>query len=209
MKAPPHTTDSGQLARTLLVSLALAIVGQLGTAVVASAWVLVTRGRVVMGTGNSGFITNSALSTTTGKWELLQACSDGTTTNNWFVVYSTAIEGSEFVVDKVSVSKVGSNSLCGGLLIEKIVPNVTFPGRTISLNGRGFGPRQGTKIAAINRGRVERLQVTRWTDTQILAKSPLDLPGGPYRVLIDCDDTSRTSSNSIEVTVKDDIRRPR
>lgn len=177
--------------------------------VVASAWVFVKRGRVAMGTGNSGFITNSALSTTTSRWELLQACSDGQTTNNWFVVYSTAIEGSEFFVDLATVSKVAANNQCGGMLIEKIVPNVTFPGGVIAINGRNFGNRQSTKIAAINRGHVDQLQVTRWTDTQILARSPLDLVGGTYRVLIYCDDTYRTSSNSLEVTVRDDIHRPR
>jgi hypothetical protein len=56
---------------------------------------------------------------------------------------------------------------------------------------------------------VDQLQVTRWTDTQILARSPLDLVGGTYRVLIYCDNTYRTSSNSLEVIVRDDIHRPR
>lgn len=177
--------------------------------VVASAWVFVRRGRVVIGTGNSGFITNSALSTTTGRWELLQACSDGETTNNWFVVYSTAVEGSEFFVDLASVSEVRPNNQCGGMQIERIVPNVTFPGGTIAINGRNFGRRQGTKIPAINRGRVDQLQVSRWTDTQILARSPLDLVGGTYRILIYCDNTYRTSSNSLGVIVRDDIHRPR
>lgn len=179
------------------------------TRVVASAWVFVRRGRVVIGTGNSGFITNSALSTTTGRWELLQACSNGDTTNNWFVVYSTAVEGSEFLIDLASVSKAGAANQCGGMLIESVVPNVTFPGGSIAINGRNFGNRQGTRIAAINKGRVDQLQVTRWTDTQILARSPLDLVGGTYRVLIYCDNTFRTSSNSLEVTVRDDIHRPR
>lgn len=178
--------------------------------VVASAWVLVGRGRVAIGTGNDGFITNSVLNSTTGQWELLQACSDGKTMNNWFIVYSTDVEGSDFYVDLASVSDGRPNGeRCGGTLIERVVPNVSFPGGVIAINGRNFGRVQGTKIAAINRGRVDRLQVTRWTDTQIIARVPLDLVGGTYRVLIYCDDTYRTSSNSLEVTIRDDIHRPR
>ena len=178
--------------------------------VVASVWVYVTRGRVALGTGNEGATPNTALSTTRGKWEKLQACSDGTTTNNWFVIYSTDVEGSDFYVDLARVSKVKPiGNQCGGMVIERIVPNVTFPGGTIAINGRNFGRRQGTKVPAINRGRVDQLQVTRWTDTQILARSPLDLVGGTYRVLIYCDDTYRTSSNSLEVTLRDDLHRPR
>lgn len=178
--------------------------------VVASAWVFVTRGRVAIGTGNEGFITNSMLSSTTGKWELLSACSDGKTTNNWFIAYSTAIEGSDFYVDLGRVSEVRAiGERCGGMLIERVVPNVSFPGGVIAINGRNFGREQGAKIPAINRGHVDRLQVTRWTDTQISARVPLDLVGGTYRVLIYCDDTYRTSSNSLEVTIRDDIHRPR
>ena len=178
--------------------------------VVASVWVYVKRGRVVLATGNQGVTPTYALNATFGQWERLQACSDGATTNNWFVVYSTAVEGSDFYVDlaKVSTVKPIANQ-CGGMLIESIVPNVTFPGGVIAINGSNFGHRQGTKLPAINRGHVNLLQVTRWTDTQILARSPLDLVGGTYRVLIYCDDTYRTSSNSLEVTVRDDRHRPR
>jgi hypothetical protein len=178
--------------------------------VVASAWVLVRRGRVAMGTGNEGYITNSVLSSTTGKWELLQACSDGKTTNNWFIVYSTDVAGSDFYVDLGRVSEVRPDGeRCGGMLIERVVPNVSFPGGVIAINGRNFGRVQGTKIPAINRGHVDQLQVTRWTDTQISARVPLDLVGGTYRVLIYCDDTYRTGSNSLEVTIRDDFHRPR
>jgi len=178
--------------------------------VVASVWVYVRSGRVVLATGNEGRTPTYALSTATGRWEQLYACSDGKETNNWFVIYSTAVGGSEFFVDSARVSAVHSDgSQCGGMMIDNIVPNVTFPGGTIAINGSGFGNLQGTKIPAINRGHVDQLQIIRWTDTQILARSPLDLVGGTYRVLIYCDDTYRTSSNSLEVTVRDDRRRPR
>lgn len=179
--------------------------------VVASVWVFVKRGRVVLATGNQGVTPTYTLNGTFGRWELLQACSDGNTTNSWFVIYSTAVEGSEFYVDRASVSAVKPvANQCGGMLIEKIVPDVTFPGGVIALNGRHFGNRQGTKLPAINRAnRLNLLQVTKWTDTQILARSPLDLVGGRYRVLIYCDDSYRNSSNSLEATVRDDIHRPR
>ncbi len=178
--------------------------------VVASIWVYVRRGRVVLATGNEGRTPTYALSTTTGRWEQLHACSDGKETNNWFVIYSTDVDGSEFFVDSARVSAVRApGNQCGGMLIDNVVPNVTFPGGTIAINGSGFGNQQGTKIPAINRGNVVQLQVIRWTDTQILAKAPLDVVGGTYRVLIYCDNSYRTSSNSLEVTVRDDIHRPR
>jgi hypothetical protein len=183
------------------------------TLVVASVWVYVKRGRVVLATGNEGVTPTYTLNGTFGTWEKLTACSDGNATNNWFVIYSTAVEGSDFYVDQAKVSRVKqapNPNRCGGMLIEKIVPNVTFPGGVIAINGRGFGNRQGTKLPAINRNNVlNLLQVTKWTDTQILAKSPVDLVGGTYVVLIYCDDTYRTSSNSLEVTVRDDLHRPR
>jgi len=181
------------------------------TLVVASVWVYVKRGRVVLATGNEGVTPTYTLNATFGNWEKLTACSDGSTTNNWFVIYSTAVEGSDFYVDQASVSRVKQTpNRCGGMMIEKIVPNVTFPGGEIAINGHGFGNRQGTRLPAINRNnQLNLLQVTRWTDTQILAKSPLDLVGGTYLVLIYCDDSYRTSSNSFEVTVRDDRRRPR
>jgi IPT/TIG domain len=181
------------------------------TLVVASVWVFVKRGRVVLATGNQGVTPTSSLNRTFGSWELLQACSDGNTTNNWFVVYSTAVEGSDFYVDQASVSRIKpAANQCGGMMIENIVPNVTFPGGVIAINGRNFGHRPGTKLPAINRNNaLNLLQVTRWTDSQILTRLPLDLVGGTYQVLIYCDDSYRTSSNSFEVTVRDDLRRPR
>ncbi|MGH9874297.1 MAG: IPT/TIG domain-containing protein [Pyrinomonadaceae bacterium] len=180
--------------------------------VVASVWVFVKRGRVVLATGNEGVTPTASFNGTFGSWEKLTACSDGSSTNNWFVLYSTAVEGSDFYVDQAKVSRLRpapNPNQCGGMLIEKIVPNITFPGGVIAINGSGFGNRQGTKLPAINRGHVNLLQVTKWTDTQILARSPLDLVGGTYRVLIYCDDSYRTSSNSLEVTVRDDLHRPR
>ena len=179
--------------------------------VVASVWVYVKRGRVVLATGNEGVTPTYALNGTFNSWEKLTACSDGSTTNNWFVIYSTDVNGSDFYVDQAKVSRVKPvPNKCAGMMIEKIVPNVTFPGGVIAINGRGFGNRQGPKLPAINRNNgLNLLQVTKWTDTQILAKSPLDLIGGTYVVLIYCDDTYRTSSNSLEVTVRADLHRPR
>jgi hypothetical protein len=179
--------------------------------IVASVWVYVRRGRVVLATGNQGVTPTYTLNSQMGSWELLTACSDGSTTNNWFVLYSTDVNGSDFYVDEAKLSRVKPvRDQCAGMLIENITPSVTFPGGEIAINGRNFGHRQGTKLPAINRNnQINLLQVTRWTNTQILARTPRDLIGGTYRVLIYCDDNHSTSSNSLEVTVRDDLHRPR
>ena len=178
--------------------------------IVASVWVFVKRGRVVLATGNQGFTPTATFNQTMDSWELLTACSDGSSTNNWFVVYSTDVNGSDFYVDQARLSSVKPiRNQCRGMLIDNINPNVTFPGGEIAINGQNFGHDQGTKLPAINNNnQLNLLQVTRWTDTQILARAPLDLVGGQYRVLIYCDDSHRTSSNSLEVTVRE-RHRPR
>lgn len=71
--------------------------------VLASAWVYVVSGRVVVGTGNRGSITNNSLSNDIPGWQLIQACSDGRTTNNWFIIYNTDADGGEFYVDAAGV----------------------------------------------------------------------------------------------------------
>jgi hypothetical protein len=171
--------------------------------VVARAWVFVRRGRVALGTGHEGFILNSVLSSTTGRWELLQACSDGKTNNNWFVVYSVDVAGSDFDVDLAGMFKALPNGdQAGAMLIEHVRPNIAFPGATIEITGRNFGHEQGNRIAAINHNRVDRLIVDRWSDRRIVARVPLDLIPNVYRVLIYYDATYQTSSNSLEVTVR-------
>jgi hypothetical protein len=176
--------------------------------VVAQAWVFVRRGRVVIGTGHDGFINNSALNTTTGHWELLQTCSDGSTNNNWFIVYSTDVAGSDFDVDLAGVFKAGANvDQAGGMVIDRVLPNIAFPGATIEIVGRKFGHQRGTRIAAINHNHVDHLIVDRWSDTRIVARVPLDLIPNVYRVLVYYDATYRTSSNSAEVTIRQAFRR--
>lgn len=93
----------------------------------------------------------------------------------------------------------------GGMLIEKVTPNVTRPGAIADILGIHFGARRASKIVAINLGRVNRMRVLHWSDTRITARIPAGLAPGEYRVLIYYDGSLRTSSNSLPVT----IERPR
>jgi CARDB len=90
----------------------------------------------------------------------------------------------------------------GGVTIERINPDVTSPGRAINIYGRNFGSVRGEKIVGINRGRVNRMEVLDWSDDRIRARVPDRLASGNYRVLIYYDDSFRTSSNSLEVTIE-------
>lgn len=89
-----------------------------------------------------------------------------------------------------------------GMMIERINPDVTSPGRVITINGRNFGSHQGERVLGINRGRVNRMEVLDWSDDRIRARVPDRLASGSYRLLIYYDDSFRTSSNSLEVTVE-------
>lgn len=93
-----------------------------------------------------------------------------------------------------------------GVYIERVHPNVAFPGDGLQIRGSHFGADQGSKIVAINLGRVHRMRVVRWSNNQIRALIPDRLRPGEYRVLIYYDDSFRTSSNSLVVTIE---RRPR
>lgn len=93
---------------------------------------------------------------------------------------------------------------CGtsGMLIQRIAPNAASPGDIIEIHGIRFGADQGTKIVAINLGQVSRMQVLDWSDNLIRARIPNGLAPGSYLVLIYHDDTFRTGSNSLQVTVQ-------
>lgn len=90
----------------------------------------------------------------------------------------------------------------GGITIERINPEASSPGRTIHIYGRNFGSFQGERVVGINRGRVNRMEVLDWSDGRIRARVPDSLAPGNYRVLIYYDDSFRTSSNSLVVTVE-------
>ena len=89
----------------------------------------------------------------------------------------------------------------GGMMIERIDPEVTSAGMAINIYGRNFGSVRGERIVSVNRGRANRMEVLDWSDGRIRARIPDRLAPGNYRVLIYYDDTFRTSSNSMEVTI--------
>jgi hypothetical protein len=70
--------------------------------VIDSAWVYVVRGKVGIGAGNGGNTSIDAVSSTTGRWELLQGCNVSTPVNE-FLVYSLT-DGAEFYVDFAKVT---------------------------------------------------------------------------------------------------------
>jgi len=89
----------------------------------------------------------------------------------------------------------------GGMLIEHIKPDSTHPGDTIDILGVHFGSRPAGKIVAINLGRVNRAKVLHWSDNRIKARVPNGLAPGEYRVLIYYDNSFRTSSNSLPLSI--------
>lgn len=88
------------------------------------------------------------------------------------------------------------------MLIERAWPEVAYPGQTILIHGSHFGPNPGSKITAINLGRVNQMRVIEWSDRLIRALIPSDLAPGNYRLLIYYDGSFRTSSNSLELTIR-------
>jgi hypothetical protein len=69
---------------------------------IASAWVFVIRGSVILGSGNGGDTGADTASTTQGRWELLEAAS-GRSPVNELIVYAADAGGAEYLVDEVSV----------------------------------------------------------------------------------------------------------
>jgi hypothetical protein len=90
----------------------------------------------------------------------------------------------------------------GGMLIQSVVPDEARPGQLLDIRGANFGSRPQGKIVAINLGRVNRMQVVSWSNEVIRARVPRTLMPGNYRVLVYYDDSFRTSSNSLPVTIE-------
>lgn len=86
-----------------------------------SAWVFVTKGKVGIGMGNVGNTSIDATSTTTGKWEFIQA-HNGTSPVNTLIIFSVG-GGADFDADSASVEtlaikpiqKLGGSSDCAQL----------------------------------------------------------------------------------------------
>jgi hypothetical protein len=73
--------------------------------VIATAWVYVRRGHLVMQT-NGGTTGPNAWSTKIGEWEQLRICTDGTVPIDMFLVYNQDPNGGDFYVDRVEVKVV-------------------------------------------------------------------------------------------------------
>jgi hypothetical protein len=87
------------------------------------------------------------------------------------------------------------------MLIRQIKPDATHPGTVIDILGIHFGDRQAGRIVGINLGRVNRARVLRWSDNRIRVRVPDGFVPGEYRVLIYYDNSFRTSSNSLPLTI--------
>jgi len=75
--------------------------------IVASVWVYVRKGYVIM-QANGGPGVAYAKSTTTGRWELLQFKTDGSTPIDYFIVLNQDPLGGEFLADLASVTCINS-----------------------------------------------------------------------------------------------------
>jgi hypothetical protein len=77
------------------------------TKVVASAWVFVRRGRVIL-QANGGATGPSSFNSKYGEWEQLRVCVDiaNGTPINWFLVYNQDLAGGDFDVDRVEVKVI-------------------------------------------------------------------------------------------------------
>lgn len=76
--------------------------GQGTNKVVASAWVYVRQGHVVM-QATGGLTGPSSWNTKMKEWELLRVCSDGTVPVDTFLVYNEDPTGGDFDIDRVEV----------------------------------------------------------------------------------------------------------
>jgi hypothetical protein len=87
------------------------------------------------------------------------------------------------------------------MFIERVTPHAVHTGDVIDIRGDRFDTFQGNKIVAINNGGVTSVRVLSWSDNLIRVRIPNHFNPGSYRVLVYYDDSYRTSSNSVEVTV--------
>jgi hypothetical protein len=68
----------------------------------ASVWVFVKRGRVGMGTGNGRLPIHNVFSTTTGRWEKLEAVNEACPAR-WIMIEAVDEGGAEFLIDEINV----------------------------------------------------------------------------------------------------------
>jgi hypothetical protein len=101
------------------------------------------------------------------------------------------------------VSNLVPLTVLGGIVISRINPDTAHPGDTVEIHGRHFGAVQANRIVSINRlGHRYRMRVLEWGSGLIRAQIPNRLTAGRYVVLIYYDDSYRSSSDSVAVTIE-------
>ena len=82
-----------------------------------------------------------------------------------------------------------------GISLDSLSVASGAPSEVFEMRGR-WGENQGTKIPAINKGGLGRLEVVFWTDKVLTVRIPAGLSHGTYRVGVYCNDMSLGGSYS-------------
>ena len=118
---------------------------------IAAAWVFVKRGKVGIGTGNAGKTGIDVASSSTGRWEYLQA-ENGVFPSNLFIIYAASERGAEFYVAEASVSRspyvISEENPEKGGLSAKWLPPLEFDYTQFKPLERDFFPVTGADLPA-------------------------------------------------------------
>lgn len=87
--------------------------------------------------------------------------------------------------------------------LHALTPQVTTPGRVVSLQGRFFGRERGTSAVSFAGGEPRTSAYRSWSDERIVVVVPASFASGLVRVV-----TPAGASNGILLTHRDDLPRP-
>ena len=87
--------------------------------------------------------------------------------------------------------------------LHALTPQVTTPGRVVSLHGRSFGRERGTSAVSFAGGEPRTSAYRSWSDARIVVVVPASFASGLVRVV-----TPAGASNGILLTHRDDLPRP-
>ena len=82
-----------------------------------------------------------------------------------------------------------------GISLKSIQPSFGTTGSVVELFGN-WGKEQGNKVAVINRGGSNRLEIQNWSPKVLQVRVPANLSPGEYKVGVYCQDLSTGSSYS-------------
>jgi hypothetical protein len=99
---------------------------------------------------------------------------------------------SMFAAASVAV-RTSSLAQSGATRVNGMTPATGHPGTVVTITGDNFGGSQGSKLVAMNLGRVNLMEVRSWSNTRIQAVVP-NLPVGEYTVVVYFDSTYRMSA---------------